>query len=358
MSPRAAKLGVGIWTAEFRTRGGGTFVGGCNFSRLSASPLRALDQTTTATVALPTPSPSSTLAKMLLTLRPWEHELHLYRNRTFAWCGPLVEPLTFGAEQISLTALDLSAWLDRRVSTDHQWTNTDLASIAETIVLDAMARDNSPGLTVQARQALTHGELDVVGDQFPRALDSLRDLAGRGLDWSMDGRVLRIGGSSPDSEKLAAPSLGVWDTRAFADIEASYRGSTYGSEFTVLGAADSTGVMAEGTFGGISQRFGLVQQVVQNDSLLDDASAKLSAEARWRFSNQDAPYIQSAPLSPNCPVDFANLIATATVQVRAAAGILNVSGNYRITQVDVEVGDDAAETVSVSLQPSSDPDLT
>lgn len=351
MPPRSATLGTGEWTAEFRTRGGASTVGYAPISGLSASPLRVLDQTSTATITLPTPSPSSTLARVLLQLRPWEHELHLYRDDGLEWLGPLVDPMTFGGESISLTALDLSGWLDRRISTDRQWRDTDLAIVARELIEDAMGRDTSPNIDVEAYAALTHGELDVIGDNLPRAMDALRDLAGRGLDFTVINRTLRIGGQNG----FGAPDLGVWDTRAFGDLTASFRGSAYGSEWHVLGQADSTGTMAHGEYGGVGQSTGLVQQVFQDDSILDDAGARLAAEANWRFGAARQPYVESAPLSPQAPVAFSDLIPSATVEVRATAGIMPVEGSFRITQVDVSVGDDAAETVSVTLQPVDDP---
>lgn len=151
-------------------------------------------------------------------VRPWKHELVIYRDGVLAWSGPItrMEP---GDTTFVIKARDLSAWLDHRVvHTTHIYGgqgpgqgSTDTTVIFAALVTDAMAPDPSPGLVLVS--GLTSGVLSQ-GNYTPGSFKTIgpliRDLAKGSIDWYCINRNLKYtggGASAPPSGGAGATDV-------------------------------------------------------------------------------------------------------------------------------------------------------
>lgn len=138
----------------------------------------------------------------LSLVRPWKHELFIYRDDELVWLGPIVKIVLEG-DKITILARDLSAWLDHRfVHTVHDYGgqavnsgDTPTTTIFAALVNDAMAPDPSPALLlnellpspVLASGTYTPGSFKTIGPH-------IRDLAKGTINWHVLLRTLIYGG--------------------------------------------------------------------------------------------------------------------------------------------------------------------
>jgi hypothetical protein len=198
-----SRLGCGVPRAEVWSRGGlARFldlptITSCSWGRVS-------NDTSLGAVTIDGQSVSADPAccSTLRQVRPWKHELHIYRDDLLVWCGPIVE-VELAGDAISLRARDLSAWLDHRfVHTTHDYGgqsvnsgDTDTTTIFTDLVNDAMLPDPSPNLllnlvdvsNVLAAGTYTPGSFKAIGP-------TIRDLAKGTIDWYVKQRTLTYGG--------------------------------------------------------------------------------------------------------------------------------------------------------------------
>lgn len=141
--------------------------------------------------------------ELLSTVRPWKHELHIYRDDELGHCGPIME-IELDGPRLAIKSRDLSAWLDRRFIRDTlQWggtqanqgsENSDVVLIAA--VNSALSVDSSmlqpPFLDLLMTKVGLNGAkaADLVQRtytpaQFKHCGPEIRDLAKGPLDWTI-----------------------------------------------------------------------------------------------------------------------------------------------------------------------------
>lgn len=193
-------LGCGVARAEVWTRGGGQRVMDLpNINSVTWSRLRgdtSMGEVEMDGVAI---GADPACCALMNTIRPWKHELHVYRDDKRSWLGPITE-MPLDAGKLVIKARDISAWLDRRfIHAKHQYGgqqagqgSVDSATVFQDIVLDGFAPDTSPlGVGGSGTPFVLQGQAyDLVQRtytpaQFKPCAPELRDLAKGNLDWTI-----------------------------------------------------------------------------------------------------------------------------------------------------------------------------
>lgn len=198
-------LGCGIARAEVWTRGAGARV--IDLPNITAAEWgRVRSDTSLGMVQLDGVAIAAdpTCCAILSTVRPWKHELHIYRDDELGWCGPITE-IELDGPTLLIKGRDLSAWLDRRFlhGLFLQWGGTQANQGSENsnrilteIVNDALSPDSSmikpPFVNLLFNTVGVNGMVD--GDlagrvyspaQFKPCGPEIRDLAKGPLDWTI-----------------------------------------------------------------------------------------------------------------------------------------------------------------------------
>lgn len=197
------RLGCGSPRAEVWTRGLGARVLELpEATAVSWSRVLADTSSAEATLAGQAVTDDPDCCEGLRDVRPWQHELVIYRDDALVWSGPITE-IAMDGEQLSIRARDLSAWLDHRfVHQTHIYGgqgvaqgDTDTTTIFTDLVTDAMAPDTSPGLVLDF--GLVSGVLSQ-GNYTPASFKTvgplIRDLAKGSIDWYVINRTLTYTG--------------------------------------------------------------------------------------------------------------------------------------------------------------------
>lgn len=337
-------LGIGRHRVEVRTRGGGRTLGVLQHSRLSWT--RQLDEVSSAEVTAAKGSDIDPLA----SLREWQHELLIYRDEDPepVWLGPCTPPPTFGVEAATVSARDLFAWLERRVQpTDRAFTHADLADVFAAYVRDVLAVENSMGMTLSVTPSDVTGDRAVTAASLTRCADALRELARTGVDWTVIGRRLLVGGveiPTPDIPTLV-------DEHFLNPVVTPLGGAS--KVYVRGGSADFSAVVPVGVAADVGSPLGLVETVADEPGILDQISADRAAATRLDLFGDD-PKTLRATLDPSAPVDFTTLVPGAHAYVKLADHTSPIDGPMRLLSVTVthEVGDSGeTETVEVVFTP-------
>lgn len=348
-------LGDGEYMVSIRSRGGANLVTEVPAEKIEWD--RRLDEISeaTVTVALPDPrNPCSLVTGILDTcelaagLRTWAMEVHIARDGSTVWEGPIVR-LVYGRSVLIITARDVLAWAGRR--TIHSLIDfrspagpADLSRIAEALIIDAYTPDDPRVL-----RYLTVIEAGVFGERFygdkPRyALDELRELARTGVDFTVIGRRIVISG------ELGLTRLSALGQDDFlGEIRIIEDGNGAATEGWVVGK----GVV--GNCGGTDDYFGLLEVIATQDSILDEPSADAQACAIVATGNPPPTYVEmpsSAQLACDARVCIEELVPGVIIPLVLADDVLcrALVTDLRLRTVSVSV-DARGESVGVELTP-------
>ncbi len=159
---------------------------------------RRLEETATAQVLLAKTSLADECCGLLGQIHPWCHELTVYRDTELIWQGPIVT-VTEDADTITLSALDITAWLGRLVNTQPTIykTATDLTTIAKDVItknlIDAALATPAPdwpGMLpyLLATASGTKIKLNRRGVWSDTVLNIVNKMADKGFEWTTVGR--------------------------------------------------------------------------------------------------------------------------------------------------------------------------
>lgn len=328
-------LGCGIYTVYVLTRGGQFIVGQLPWSDLEWH--RVLDDTSDAKVQIEgLAGRGYDCCQVLSQVRPWKHELGIYRDTELVWAGPITEPvIANSSDNATISARDLTSWLDRR-KIHHDYTPggaTDLGVIFVHVVVDAMAPDNSPGLFVQATEAQVYGIYSVLAREHKIAGSEIRTLTSMGIDWTMIGRDLLAGGLVVP----VAPAGILTDEHFAVPPDAKIDGLSQTNNPGVRGQGG--GASGDETYGEVLdsasvQEFGLLESVAQDDLATTNQLAITAAEQIADLLSQPPGIIEQGQLHQNAPIDINRLVPGAEIDIRLSKSCFPVSQTFRISTVD------------------------
>lgn len=344
-------LGCGRYDAYILTRGGGSLVAVLPWNTLSWG--RVLDDTSHATVTV------DSECGELGSVRPWQHELAIYRDDLLVWVGPITNPSAPVAgdhQQLQVDARDLSAWWDhRRIHVDHAYVvPTDLATIFQDFATDAMSVDNSPGLVVKTTACGVLGVRSILGTQHQIAGLELRDLAKTGIDWTAVGRTVLAGGSA-----VPTASIGTFTDAHFTQPpKPNLDGTAQANDWVVRGAGG--GVAGDVVYGEASdtsaqERDGVLEAVDTVSTIQDNTSAAAAAQTRVALTT-GVLSVEEAYLAATAPFTIDQLVPGAVCYLDLQETVIPIQGQYRLQSVDPTArGNDGVEQVVLVFQPVGTP---
>lgn len=300
---------------------------------------RVLDDVSTARVVI---HPDRDCCAQLDRVRTGRHRLLLWRDGQAVWEGMIVRAeWTVGAFEAE--AVDVLGWLDLRTPhRDMDFEDSDLVDIAEWLIKDAF-RPDDPGHTVQViAPTRIRGSRSYLQDEGPTG-DHLRDLAETGLDYTAVGKRIVL---MPEDW---CEQVGALTDADFPDgLTVAEDGVSLVTRWVVFGA---DGVKGEA--GGEHPYYGLVERVVEEPSILDDASANAAARSRLRHSMPAPVWLdtQQVTLSPDAAVTVPSLVPGWCVDVTTTATCRLISQRMKIQNLRVRENE-RGEQVAVQLAPS------
>jgi hypothetical protein len=341
-------LGCGVYQVFATTRGGKSIMVTIPYTSLSWG--RVLGDTSQATVEVDGVSGvSDSCAKGLAQLRPRKHEIAIYRSSYLQWAGPISGPLKVVGDKLTIPALDLSSWLDRRrIRHDYDVTG-DLADIFAVYIDDAMASDPSPQLLISGGEAGIVGQRSVLAAAHQIAGPLIRELGQSGVPWTVVKRTLFYGlpVTPPDPVALLIDDSYVDQP----DVSVLDMGAN-----DVIVAGTSTGEAGDSLYGyardAASQgEYGLLDQVFRESLILDATSAQARATSDLDLLADPPTVINGGTLTPFAPVLIDDLIPGVQIDNRLLTSLFPVAGPFRLTKLDVQAGNDGSEQVAVTFQP-------
>lgn len=342
-------IGCGTHRVFVQERGGGTRLAEVRWDSLNYG--RRLDDMSAASVTVGAAGlADEECCGILAELTAWEHEVAIYRDSEEAWVGVVLEP-EYLSDSVTIPGRDLFQWFERRsLAYDRTFAGEDLADIFASHVADALARDPSPNISVSPTATGIIGDRTVVGAARTRAADAMRELARSGVDFTMKGRTMLVGG-----EEVPVDAIGIITTDVLDAPKLVPRGLSAASEVTLIGrkpASAAEPVVV--TVGGVDPAIGLVELVATEATIEDAASLGAAAQSRLDMLLEPPEYL-SGRLLATAPFDFDDLVPGARVEARVRVGCRDAIGAFRLAAVavDASVRDDGAqeETVGITLIP-------
>lgn len=343
---RLGLLGCGVYETVVLTRGGQELVAILPWTSLDWG--RVLDDTSEASVTGSMGQDEECCAALAL-IKPWRHELAVYRDGVQVWVGPIIQIQT-PPGNFSITARDLSAWWDHRlIHKSHNYLKTDLATIFEAFFEDAMAPDPSPGIILSTSLSGVKGSKRVLTAQHQMAGAALRDLANTGIDWTAVGRAVLGGG-------LAVPTqqIGTFIDAHFATPPTpTLTGDQQTNSPTVRGAGG--GQSGDRIFATASEFAAIAQdgllESVETVSTITDYQSAIQASGTTLALRKQVVQIENCRLSPEAPFPIDRLIPGALCHLDLRETCIPVVGSYRLKSITASIGDGNDDAVTLVFQP-------
>ncbi|MEU7162227.1 hypothetical protein AB0A98_38300 [Streptomyces chrestomyceticus] len=328
-------IGYGKYQAQFLDRRTGAVVAHADVL-LEVEWSRVLDDISEAHVVVKADGSCGPLGG----IRSWRHKLVIYRSGRPVWEGPIGVPEWRADGTVRVRAVDVLAWLDRRVPHHSvRFASRDLVDIAAWLIEDAFA-PGDPGHSVEIiaptrirGDRAYHADVGQTGEH-------LRSLAETGLDFtSVGSRIVLM----PENHCGRVGAL--TDADFPGGLVVVEDGLALGTRWVVHG---QDGVRGEA--GGIDDYYGLLERSVEETSILDAGSADAAARSKLNMALPAPVFIdsQQTTLSPEAAVDVESLVPGWCVDVTTTATCRNISQSLKIVGVKV-TADGNGERVAVQL---------
>lgn len=338
-------LGCGEWTVQIAERGGTRVL-------LEAAATTARTQARRDDMA----SIEATFAQSdvpfycldaLSELEAWTYELKLLRDGELWAVGPIADDISWTRSEVSVKARDLFQWFERRILwSDHTDKKKDLSYIFRDYALDALSRDSSPNIEIDALPCGVTGTRSVKKLEYAIAADKMRELAEIGVDFMMVGRTLRV--RAQDAGDVVGVLL---DTHVTGDPTLGSNGLAAASEWVLQGK--TTGPLPPaGISGGVSRRIGLVTRKSQNTDITEMEDLERGADELLAAAGTK-PLRVTVALDADAPLRASDLVGGNKLDARLSFGWKTLMEVMTIDSVQAEVNG-ATETITLDLLRGSD----
>lgn len=304
----------------------------------------------------------------LAELKPWTHEILIFRNSELVWCGPLMTIEYDPAEsRVTLHGRDLLAWAEKRTveiaGEDYDVEEVDIAEVFAWVLGVGYNKDpwnmtwtlGPTGIPINKfYPGYYPADGDRWGGSYPIVASELRALAQAGIDYSVINRHLYGG------DLVVTPPVDT--TLKLADQNWAKM-----PKITVNGATMSSRTIVAGGSGGYwgwyddqlwiessDEDYGLLETFVNRTEVSDADTTETpnpitqEAAARHAILKQPIARISGGQLSGQNAYDFNLLIPGLPVEVGFLRPLRKLEINYRMTALTVEVTKDA-EAINMSL---------
>lgn len=268
----------------------------------------------------------------LTSVRPWSHQLALFRDNELVWEGPITTVKDSRlSSAITLSARDITEWASHRViRAGYSFLGTaaaDLSTIAAAAIRASFALDD-PGVTSDLTVYPTGivAERQVDADTTILAED-LSDLAQLGLNYTAVGRRWILFG---DGSRIG--NIGNLPATSFSgDIDLVWDGLNVANRVIVTGNA------VRGVAEVDPGRYGVLESIVQADGVLDSASAAASARAVIAGTfPPEAVLTTTGSLRPDAPVTISQLVPGVLAVTAARGACQSITQRSRMESLQVD----------------------
>lgn len=348
--PAQPRLGIGYYQVGIFSRGGEHLmtmlprVTGIEYGRV-------LDDTSSSTV-------SCISEEWADLIHPWQHEVHIFRNRKLAWSGP-VRDKDYDPEtgEIKIEGRDLFAWMDfRSVHEEIDLTETDVADVFAALVAGALKPDPSPNITVDKQTA--GSTIDFYYDpETPKivAVD-LRSLAEGGVDFTVVNRKLYIRGEYLDKAPIATLLRS-----HLAKVPIVKESGEMATQLYLTGSGGEVHAHPDKPLSADQwalHPYGLLEQIYDAEKFFDsdDVSAiERAGKSRYELMKEPRLFLNDMQLDKSAPVEMEDLIPGRRMDVRMTVGSVPLITTYRLQSLKVTV-DATSETVALEVTSLGDYD--
>jgi hypothetical protein len=309
---------------------------------------RTMDDTSEAkfTVYLTGGPSGAACCKCIGGVRSKIHAVTIYRQDDLVWGPGRITNIVERHGSITITARDVTEWLDARViHHDLNFVGVPARDIALAIIQDAMAPDDPCGIAEKVIQVGGPGPLIDKSYAAGRvyAGDALRELARTSIDYTASGLAIVLG------DVLSFGPFGVLGDEDFqTEIEVEERGIEAATKWY------ANGDTVQGVAGGLDPYYGLIEQITDESDIIAQAEADSASAGRLESSNPAPLYINipdGAGLSPKAPVCFEKLIPGSLYDVDLRNRCRPVNQRFRLTALKVTESGSNSENVGVTLSP-------
>jgi hypothetical protein len=271
----------------------------------------------------------------------WAYELRWIWDGREQWVGPInyVEHLTDG---IVIKAADLSSWWQVRVLGAHNHVAVDLATIFADYNRDAYNQEPWGMDFIPTPVGIT-GDREVLAPDGLVAFDALDELARTGIDYTMVGRTLLIGGE----EVPIAPLVTLRDEHFTEPLRPVSNGLLRATDSVISGGVGVAGRASLPANHPHRRRYGLITNRAQERKILDAGSAQRAAQTRLDFMLDPVRVITDGTLRRDAPIDLIDLVPGARCDVQAVATCRNVAAVLRLHTIRAT----SAGQITLGLQP-------
>lgn len=285
---------------------------------------------------------------LLQRLDPAVAELELWRQvdsrNQLVWAGPVADVLDNRDGTATISASDQSRYVnDERRAIPRTWEGVDASTVFAQLIEDALEEDD-PGISIEVLPTGILVTRIIAPTDCKQLGGELSELERTAVDWTITGRQWWVGG-----EQVSA--AGVLPIRLTDDqFSAPPKVRRSRSEMATRVWVRGNGVV--GSYGGPRSVDGvLIEKIVDENSIVDQASADAAARTLWDRINEPPVLVEggSAKLDPMMELDIQTLIPGVGVPVEVGDALVYV-GLMRLQDVDVSFGP-GSESVSVSMQP-------
>lgn len=317
---------------------------------------RELDAVSEAQVVIARQVIDADCDRQLRRLRPWAHELTLYRagDSQPVWQGPIT--LTERTRTTyTITARDLAAWLEVRTNPEsYEWTDIDLVAVARRLVRMGLTGGTRPdpnfwphclfdptGIDTDREQARTYAvpikdELDALCDQ--------------GMDYTVTRRRLWC---FPEPT-IATPAQGRLTHNDIVDeLSLVVDGDQTATRWIVEGQTGD-GDRVRAIEGEVDQYYGLIERAVRAENARTERACRNVARTRLRYSRRPPVMVtvpDGAALHPRAPITIDQLIPGTRWDISLVDWLDDTTTPSKLTRVSVTAEPSKREQVAVSFVP-------
>ena len=269
----------------------------------------------------------------------WATELTIWRDGIIAFVGPVTR-VSFQGAHIIVHALDLSAWWSVRTVAANTITGTDLSTIFEAYHAQAMTGDPIVGMQTVTTPTGILADRTNLADML-MADEAIRSLTEQGAAWTMFERYVLV-------NHFAAHLPMLTDQAWNPTPQIVHEGRLRASRIVLTGGGTTVPAIATADTAFID-RYGLIVRKLSASDITNQAELQQMADALLAYSRY--PILIDTPtgsaLSPDAPIDFADLIPGSTVTVDTSASCRTLNADFIIDERRLNMNG----TVELSLAP-------
>lgn len=350
MTGNCGPLGCGDYSVQITNRCGGRSK--CDVTK-SVGTLewgRTMDETSEAKLTVSLSGDAGRVCCSCLgETRTWMHSVSILRDGQLVWFGPVYN-LVYKRDTVDVTARDITAWWDKRViHNSYSFVDATLREVVETLIVDALSEDDPCDLVGRTQYGPGLDRVRITRDftAYEGYLgDVMRDLAKSYLDYTALGASVFI-----DAPLQWGPFTTLTDLDFQVELEIEERGAEGATrQFTKGEGAGDDEVIGEA--GGVSEFYGLLEELAGDDTITAEADADLASQNRLTGSNPVPLYLNipsGARLSPNAPTCIEQLVPGTLFKVSLTDVCRPIDFTGTLTALAVKV--DADEAVGITLSP-------